>query len=460
MIIECQRCQTRFQLDRTRIPAQGAKVRCSRCQHRFHVDSPDSAAPAASAPGSPEVEKPGERGKPSSLQDNATTLQPRSTGSDDPDLENPEFIFDPERQRPDPEPAPAAGTSLEEPLATSRESTDEPIHPEPSDPDLGAGLGAETPYDGRSLSQLDPSGLDLSRECDGDASARAEIPSIARPARIPSTPGGGAGTAGWIDPSATPGLGGPPPAVRSPESPSLEARSAESEPEGSGTPMSPGASGVSVEAESSPEPGGADAPDLNAEGGARIERVARSPSSMWPEATLEQRATETHVRLGVSRVGSPGAGPDPWAARLRPAGLAAGLLLGLVIPAFLIAGLLAPAVTPPDVAAAGWTAREIEAFHAPRGDGGVALVVEGRLIGKGPVPGLRLVFRDADGVSLDVEAHLLAGRLRPFDLERALARPAATLEAAARAGGFTFVVREPSARARRYSIRLEPPAGA
>ncbi len=41
LIIECERCQTRFQLDDTLVPAQGARVRCSRCKHAFFVRPPD-----------------------------------------------------------------------------------------------------------------------------------------------------------------------------------------------------------------------------------------------------------------------------------------------------------------------------------------------------------------------------------------------------------------------------------
>ncbi|MCC6642729.1 MAG: zinc-ribbon domain-containing protein [Deltaproteobacteria bacterium] len=35
MIVTCERCDTRFQLDDLRVPASGARVRCSRCKHAF-----------------------------------------------------------------------------------------------------------------------------------------------------------------------------------------------------------------------------------------------------------------------------------------------------------------------------------------------------------------------------------------------------------------------------------------
>jgi predicted Zn finger-like uncharacterized protein len=37
MIITCASCLTKFNLDDSRIPAKGAKVRCSRCRHVFYV---------------------------------------------------------------------------------------------------------------------------------------------------------------------------------------------------------------------------------------------------------------------------------------------------------------------------------------------------------------------------------------------------------------------------------------
>ena len=37
MIITCEECATRFQLDDTRVPEKGVRVRCSRCQHAFFV---------------------------------------------------------------------------------------------------------------------------------------------------------------------------------------------------------------------------------------------------------------------------------------------------------------------------------------------------------------------------------------------------------------------------------------
>ena len=40
MIVTCDRCASQFQLDESKVPTGGAKVRCSRCQHAFVVLSP------------------------------------------------------------------------------------------------------------------------------------------------------------------------------------------------------------------------------------------------------------------------------------------------------------------------------------------------------------------------------------------------------------------------------------
>jgi predicted Zn finger-like uncharacterized protein len=45
LIVTCERCDTRFRLDESRLPARGARVRCSRCKHAFFV-RPGGAAEA------------------------------------------------------------------------------------------------------------------------------------------------------------------------------------------------------------------------------------------------------------------------------------------------------------------------------------------------------------------------------------------------------------------------------
>lgn len=47
MIVTCERCTTQFQLDDSRIPPGGVRVRCSRCRHAFEIalPSPELAVP-------------------------------------------------------------------------------------------------------------------------------------------------------------------------------------------------------------------------------------------------------------------------------------------------------------------------------------------------------------------------------------------------------------------------------
>ncbi|MBW2313089.1 MAG: zinc-ribbon domain-containing protein [Deltaproteobacteria bacterium] len=54
MIVLCEGCERRFQLDDSRIPDTGARVRCKYCQHRFRVPPPgepsnEAPSPSASA---------------------------------------------------------------------------------------------------------------------------------------------------------------------------------------------------------------------------------------------------------------------------------------------------------------------------------------------------------------------------------------------------------------------------
>jgi predicted Zn finger-like uncharacterized protein len=44
VIVTCESCSTSFQLDESRIPATGARLRCSRCKHAFFIASPAANA--------------------------------------------------------------------------------------------------------------------------------------------------------------------------------------------------------------------------------------------------------------------------------------------------------------------------------------------------------------------------------------------------------------------------------
>jgi predicted Zn finger-like uncharacterized protein len=42
VVVVCEKCETRFHLGDSRVPAKGAQVRCSRCKHVFFISSPES----------------------------------------------------------------------------------------------------------------------------------------------------------------------------------------------------------------------------------------------------------------------------------------------------------------------------------------------------------------------------------------------------------------------------------
>jgi predicted Zn finger-like uncharacterized protein len=82
MIVTCEGCQTRFHLAEAQVPPQGARVRCSKCHHRFLVKPPE-AEPEASPPPEP------------AAQTSPIPTPPQNgPASDEPDLDNPEFLFD------------------------------------------------------------------------------------------------------------------------------------------------------------------------------------------------------------------------------------------------------------------------------------------------------------------------------------------------------------------------------
>ncbi|MBW2294621.1 MAG: zinc-ribbon domain-containing protein [Deltaproteobacteria bacterium] len=47
MVVECNKCSTRFQLDSSKIPDSGIRVRCSRCKHAFFLQHPSQSQASA-----------------------------------------------------------------------------------------------------------------------------------------------------------------------------------------------------------------------------------------------------------------------------------------------------------------------------------------------------------------------------------------------------------------------------
>jgi predicted Zn finger-like uncharacterized protein len=107
VVVSCQKCRTRFQLDEARIPAKGVKVRCSKCKHAFFVAKPDGDAAAihqiaeeAAATGRPAKPRPAPtvdlRAKDSEDEDWEFNMEPRADGPGAPTSPPPAELTDSE----------------------------------------------------------------------------------------------------------------------------------------------------------------------------------------------------------------------------------------------------------------------------------------------------------------------------------------------------------------------------
>jgi predicted Zn finger-like uncharacterized protein len=67
VVIACEHCSTRFQLDDARVPATGVRVRCSRCKHAFFVAPPGGTEEGVHAAAAAAVS--GESGAPPPAED-------------------------------------------------------------------------------------------------------------------------------------------------------------------------------------------------------------------------------------------------------------------------------------------------------------------------------------------------------------------------------------------------------
>lgn len=80
MIIECEKCHTRYRFDESLIEGKGIRVRCTRCQNVFFQENPSVEIPSLTDIVEPE-EKPEEEKK--GLEDLARTLKELGVDSDD-----------------------------------------------------------------------------------------------------------------------------------------------------------------------------------------------------------------------------------------------------------------------------------------------------------------------------------------------------------------------------------------
>jgi predicted Zn finger-like uncharacterized protein len=129
VIIACEKCSTRFQLDDAQVPPAGVKVRCSRCRHAFVVRaaeaeaaSDEQAARGHARQAARQLARSREAGDGDLTQALAGARPPpdrtqvldrsAALGGDDADEESDwQFNEDPEPQDPEPEPRAAAGSA-------------------------------------------------------------------------------------------------------------------------------------------------------------------------------------------------------------------------------------------------------------------------------------------------------------------------------------------------------------
>ena len=201
MVIACEHCNTRFQLDDARVPAGGVRVRCSRCKHAFFVSPPGGAdealhaAAAEAAAGAAPSAPPATEDLPPPTAE-APTEGPAPGARGDGDEEDWEFNI--------PESG-AEARAAAAPAESSPESTPSEAEPafgggsgeidfgDASDPGAGFELGgdaSESPFDIGASAETEPApdasapptapgaagaGDDLFGAAD-DASAQAEAP--------------------------------------------------------------------------------------------------------------------------------------------------------------------------------------------------------------------------------------------------------------------------------------------
>jgi predicted Zn finger-like uncharacterized protein len=79
LILTCEKCDTRFRLDESRLPAKGARVRCSRCKHAFFVQPPGSGSAEAIDALAADAARTGQPAKPDVSWDLDESADPSST---------------------------------------------------------------------------------------------------------------------------------------------------------------------------------------------------------------------------------------------------------------------------------------------------------------------------------------------------------------------------------------------
>ncbi len=462
MVIVCESCQTRFHLADGRIGPQGARVRCSNCHHRFHVVPPGSPG----SPGGPDDSVAAPADPPASP---APGEEPRRAPVGDPDLDNPEFLFDadPGASTDTLPTGPVnfadAGVSLSGEMTQMHEV--DPDEPEPTlgDPEEDTplppddrpgtpvfGMDAEVSQRQQELSgsghlDLGDTGFGGGRamevELDGEAGV-AHDPPVAEPLAVGVEPVTGSS----IEPLEAESLAlsdeEPPPladvgsAMEVPDPGDIDdaIRSAfdDEDPLADWDPLA--------------DPGVAAAAERRSEPPLRVVPAAEATASAGPASSVETPAD----------LEDPGAADPAW---VRVAAVLVGALL--------LAGAVRqsiqqyyPVPGPESVRGAGWVARDVSVEPARDAAGQRLLIVRGRLDEGAGAPAPRVSARlvAGNGSMLDgTNAGVVLRRgdppPQPGDLERLLS--AQVRPARGQVVGFAVPLRAPDPRAARVRVVLE-----
>lgn len=146
MIIECNSCHTKYNVDERKIPAAGVKVRCQKCQGLIIIRKPEPAAPAElpsqpttpAAPTAPPTVSPPPKAETPAEPPVAAPPEPPSVK---PPIEPPSYT-------PPPAPEPPTATAPAKPAATApseEKPVTEPTEPYVSIPAAPPPVPASTP---------------------------------------------------------------------------------------------------------------------------------------------------------------------------------------------------------------------------------------------------------------------------------------------------------------------------
>lgn len=438
MVVECEGCGTRFNLADGQVPEGGARVRCSKCHHRFVV-TPSGAPPASLT-----------------SQDSPASGE---SGREEPNLDNPEFLFDDE---PEGGPATAAEVEVEVEVDVDVAPADEDLT---QNPDLEQTMIADLPGDDSHAEA--ESFSDEAADVEDDEEIFGEdddsVPSL--PAAMRPTPTQVTATEAMdIAPPAEPEADG---ADRSDFGGANELIGDESVDLGS------------VESDTA----GADASDLDDLGDDWDGEVDADPMSSWDtlldgdgpapapiEAARPAPALETRAPAAQQPEAPepPPADDDPHLSSelvdrvSRILAIAAGLLLAVGGIRAVALNALGPPPGPETVRGGGWAAQQIDSLQLRDQGGRRVVVVRGSLDAAGErsvPPHVRAVLLDAAGDPLGspfegLLERLSAEQLTPDALTRRLTQ--GSKRAAGNPSGFTILIPDPPVEARRFELRLDP----